>query len=564
LKTIRHAKPDGLECRPGGQPSGDRLCSAKACLRRDHFSNREGRRMKRLWAFSFLAALFLYALAYTQAQRGGGEWLMHSGNPQRTAWQKDETKITPANVKDFQLLWKLKLDNQTHALHSLTVPLIANSLSKDIALVAGTDDNVYVLDADLGRVIWKKHFDYSADTPQSQTPSWLCPGGTVATPVITRFAAFGRGGRGARSAYVLTGDGRLHQVSLNDGQDMMPPAKFVPPNSKPYSLTIVDNTVYTITGQYCGGKPNAAYAMDVTSPDKKVAMFQPFPTGFGGGLWGIAGPAVGSDGTVFAQTGDGAFDPSKGQYGTSVIALSPKDLQLKDYYTPTNAEWLTKRDLDLNSTPAVFQYKGRELLAGTTGKEGRLFLLDAKSLGGPDHRTPIYRTPLVGNYDVSFDAKGLWGSVASWEDSNGTRWVLAPMWGPIHPDFKFPVTNGDTPNGSIVAFKVEDNDGKTVLSPAWVSRDLIAPAPPVVANGVVFALSSGENVTQPLSADDRARLSTHATLYAFDAQTGKELYSSGDAITSFTHFGALAVASGRVFFTTWDNTVYAFGIYIEH
>ena len=62
----------------------------------------------------------------------------------------------------------------------------------------------------------------------------------------------------------------------------------------------------------------------------------------------------------------------------------------------------------------------------------------------------------------------------------------------------------------------------------------------------------------------RAQCSTHATLYALDAETGKELYSSGDSITSFTHFGALSVASGRVFLTTYDNTVYCFGIYMEH
>ena len=167
-------------------------------------------------------------------------------------------------------------------------------------------------------------------------------------------------------------------------------------------------------------------------------------------------------------------------------------------------------------------------------------------------------------YDVQFDAKGIWGSLASWEDAKGTRWILAPLWGPLHPDYKFPVANGDNPSGSIGAFKLVEQNDKPVLAPAWVSRDLIAPAPPVVANGIVFALSSGEYVRQGGSAEARAQRSTHATLYALDAETGKELYSSGDSITSFTHFGALSVASGRVFLTTYDNTVYCFGIYMEH
>jgi outer membrane protein assembly factor BamB len=95
------------------------------------------------------------------------------------------------------------------------------------------------------------------------------------------------------------------------------------------------------------------------------------------------------------------------------------------------------------------------------------------------------------------------------------------------------------------------------------------PEPPIVANGVVLALSSGEDVGQADSAGnslgtaDRLKGSTKAVLYAFDAGTGKELFSSRDAISSFTHFGGLAVSNGRVFVTAYDGTVYGFGIQHE-
>ena len=49
-------------------------------------------------------------------------------------------------------------------------------------------------------------------------------------------------------------------------------------------------------------------------------------------------------------------------------------------------------------------------------------------------------------------------------------------------------------------------------------------------------------------------------LYAFDAETGKELFSSGDTVASFTHFGGVAISNGRIFVTAWDGTVYAFGL----
>lgn len=547
-----------------------------------------------------LAVICLSGAFVSHAQRAT-DWTTHSGDPQRSGWQKNETKITKESVKGVQLLWKLKLENQPKALHSLMEPLIIGNLItnrgfKELAIVGGSSDNIYAVDADLGKILWKRHFDYTSDTPQTQNSSWLCPGGLTATPVLTPPPVFrGRGGAGApaapgavaapgapgapapprtggggpfapRSVYVVSSDGNLHQLNLANGEDMAPPMKFMPPNGKPYSLNLVDNVIYSTTAQGCGGNPNGVYAVDLSSPDKKVSFFP----SKGGGLWGLAGAAIGTDGTIYAEVGDGQWDPASGRYSDTVLALTPKDLKLKDWYTPSNREWLTKRDLDMNATPVVFPYKGRDLLVAA-GKEGRLFLLDSKSLGGEDHRTPLFRTSLISNEDVDFAGRGVWGSLASWEDAQGRRWVLAPVWGAPHPDMKFPMTNGDAPNGNIAAFKVEEQNGKTVLAPAWRSRDLIAPTPPVIANGVVLAVSSGEFVRQSkenvgglYSSQERAERSTHATLYAFDAETGKELYSSGDSITSFTHFAGLTLANGRVYFGTYDSTLYSFGFPMEH
>ena len=129
--------------------------------------------------------------------------------------------------------------------------------------------------------------------------------------------------------------------------------------------------------------------------------------------------------------------------------------------------------------------------------------------------------------------------------------MFASISGPVEADVKFATTNGPAPHGSIVAFKVEEQDGHMQLTPVWISRDLMNPAPPVIANGVVFALDGGNT-------------STHATLYALDAATGKQLYSSGDAIQTYTHLAGMSVGDGHVFFTTHDNTLYSFGIPMEH
>ena len=62
------------------------------------------------------------------------------------------------------------------------------------------------------------------------------------------------------------------------------------------------------------------------------------------------------------------------------------------------------------------------------------------------------------------------------------------------------------------------------------------------------------------TAKQRSTPVANAILYAFDAATGKELYSSQKLIDSWTHYGGLAIAKGRVYVTTWDARVYCFGL----
>ena len=78
----------------------------------------------------------------------------------------------------------------------------------------------------------------------------------------------------------------------------------------------------------------------------------------------------------------------------------------------------------------------------------------------------------------------------------GRAGCSAPVWGPKHPNAKFPLTNGETNVGTIAAFKVERRAASRSLANAWTSRNLVTPAAPAVANGVVFALSTGEWVRQ--------------------------------------------------------------------
>jgi hypothetical protein len=360
---------------------------------------------------------------------------------------------------------------------------------------------------------------------------------------------------------VLASDGYLHSLALSNGEEKDAPLEVLPaPYGKPYGLNLVDNIIYTITGQGCAGVPNALYAVNLAN--KKVTVSSP-PQG---GLWGVAGPAVGLDGTIYFESGDHPYDAKAGLLSTSFQAYtySNDTLTLKDYYTPSNYEWLTKRDLDMDATPVVFSYKGRDFVGGS-GKEGRFFLLDSKSIGGADHQTPVFRSELISNTNVNFQTEGTWGSHAAWKSKDGTQWVLAPTGGELA--VSFPIAHGATPNGGIIALKLDDKSGKPKLVPAWASRDMVTAEPPVIANGVVFVLAAGEFTGQAndaegglFSSEERIKRSVPAKLYTLDAVTGKELYSSGDQVSSFLHQAGLAVAGGRVIFGTFDGTIYCFGV----
>jgi outer membrane protein assembly factor BamB len=62
------------------------------------------------------------------------------------------------------------------------------------------------------------------------------------------------------------------------------------------------------------------------------------------------------------------------------------------------------------------------------------------------------------------------------------------------------------------------------------------------------------------SAKFRASPVSNLILYAYDAQTGKQLYSSEKIIASWVHFSEPVVAAGKVFVVSWDAHVYAFGL----
>jgi hypothetical protein len=303
--------------------------------------------------------------------------------------------------------------------------------------------------------------------------------------------------------------------------------------------------------------------------------------GHGGGVWGRGGPVIGRNRLLCVSTGDGNFDPAVGDYGSTFLAASLGDLNPLDYYSPRNWEDINKYDLDMPSGGYVwFSFKDYNLVAGG-GKESVLYLLDGNSLGGRDHHTPLYITSRLANDQKELEQKGMWGAPSVWTDTRGLPWLYVTIWGPTSKDApKFPKTNGQVPHGCIMAFRavLDGNTRNPILEPAWISPDFNLPDPPVIANGVLFALSTGENPQQQhvqgllhyksvedwkrnlLTTEERGSGTRPADLFALDAQTGKLLYQSGDSMKSWVHFSGLAVADGHLFAVDYSSRVYCFGL----
>lgn len=497
-----------------------------------------------------------------------GDWPTFGHDPQRTGWAFEEDALNPENASHLRLLWKVALKNEPKSLTALTAPVVADGVStstgaRTVVYVAGSSGMLYAIDAETGKIIWSDP-DQSQVLPKSPG-MWLCPNNLNATPTIDKRHSV---------IYSIAADGNLYGLDLGTGRIKFGPVQFVPPFSKNWSLNFSNGVVYTSISQGCGGAHSGIYSMDVRDSERPAIRDLMVQQGFGAGIWGRGGVTIGKNSKIYAATGDGAFDPADGDYGSSAIEVAPGSLKILDYYLPLNYRELTKYDLDMGASSLVwFSYRDFNLVAGG-GKEGVLYMLNADSLGEKDHETPLYHQKLS-NDNLEYEQYGVWGGPSFWMDANGNAWVYVPVWGQLSKDApKFPVTNGPDPHGSIAAFKVaiDPETQQPTLDPAWVSADMDVPEPVAIADGVVFALSTGENTQQTvgsaviyhgqktLTDAERSETPHHAVLYALDAKTGRVLYQSGDAIATWTHFSGIAIADGHIYVVDHGSNLYCFGL----
>jgi hypothetical protein len=383
--------------------------------------------------------------------------------------------------------------------------------------------------------------------PPAPAPRGQGAPATPPSPFPTNAAAQGSGGIWSPSgtAYVVSADGLFRRLGLASGKDVQRPARFVPAGAKFSDLIAVGDMAYTSTSGSCGGAPNGIWAINISGDPDSVVSWR---TNGGDPIGSVA---FSTAGTLYAAVGPGT--PAAGGHANVIVALDPRTLELKD--------WFAQPGVVFAAAPILFHENGRDVLAVTT-RDGRVFLLDAASLGGADHATPLVASASLTSGRASFGphAPALWqeripvppGAGANAPSPttttlDGTRFLLVPVTGPVTaPGVQ---SNGTVSTGAILALRVTHGSLGFSIQPAWISDNIGAPLTPIVVNGVAFAVAGARNMP--------------ARLFALHGSTGKTMWQSERVMTEPVSGRSFWTGSGHVFVGTVDGTVFAFGFDME-
>ena len=471
----------------------------------------------------------------------------------RTGQNTSETILNHANVnvKQFGKLFTQLLDGQ-EAGQPLYVPNVfipAVNATHNVVYAATQHDSVYAFDADNNQgnnalPLWRVNFLNPANgistVPQAdelcQTTGYT-EFGIQGTPVIdlSRNAIYVLAMTKENGTYVH----KLHALDLGTGAEL-----FNGPVTVAASVTI-NNHTYTFVDKYQQQRPglllqNGIVYIGFGSPGcniktemgwvmaydagtlQQVGVFNVSPGVEASAVWmsgaGLAGDGAGN---VYFTTGDGLFDADTGgsHFGNSVLKLNQGSgvLNLADYFTPYNQQFLETQNLDLGAGQVTLlpeQPTAPGKLAVTVGKAGVMYLLDEDNLG----------------------------KFSSVDNSQIVQEVAAPVNGHVHAGLTYwnntifleaersPVMAYSFTNGRLSSQPISQTTNTTFLPRGGIVSSNGA------NDGIFWCVTPFTN-----------------KLFAFDATNlSRQLYDnskagSRDSLSSMVHFGMPIVANGKVY-----------------
>ena len=506
---------------------------------------------------------------YTHRAAAGSAVLTQRGDNTRQGWNMQETTLTTSNVNvtHFGKRVAYPVDGKLYAQPLFVPNLIIRGITYNVVIVATEHDSVYAFDADARTVeppLWRTSFLSKDITPVSSTQDIHCQAispevGITGTPVIDPTT---------HTLYVVaaTHEGtqliyRLHALDITTGREKLPPTliQASTPGLKNdavsgkiifnarqeqlhMGLLLLHGIVYMSFASYCDKYPFHGWILGYKASDLQPAIvYNDTPNGWGGGIWESAtGLTADTNGNIYYMSGNGDFDLNTTGFnaGNSLVKLRPENgtLKIEDYFTPFNQACTLEHDQDLGSGAPLLLPNQNEIVS--IGKEGRIYMIKAKHLGGYqvvanpcnvqqrqrtdiDHiiqETPPYTLP-----------GGFWGIPGYWSGSTET----------------YIYTAGSTDH--LKAWKIVA--GKLDASPTSQATETLH------YPGAIPVVSSNNNT--PGSAivwliDQE----NGATLHAYDATNlAHELYNSQqntnrDQLQGYDNFNVPTVTNGEVFVGT--------------
>ena len=346
------------------------------------------------------------------------------GGAARDGWYPEATLLTPSNVTgdSFGLLHDVPVVGQVYA-----QPVMDGS-----EVVVATEQNwVYGIDPLSGATHWAVQVGASQGaqpfndiSPSSPTlKSWECDDlepyvGITSTPVvdpstgIIYLVSLEQFPNGSLGYYVHA----LNPTNGSEEPNFPVEVGGVAQNSpsvvfnaydelQRVALTLTEGVVYFGFSSHCDTLPYQGFVAGVSTSGTQTALWSDVlsPTGAGGGIWqGGGGFASDAPGELLLASGNGkpgtspagdipgSSPPQTGTFGESLIRLRVQPdgtLKATDFFTPYDATALDTGDLDFGSgspilLPPEFGTATTPNLVLAAGKEGYVYLFNAKSLGG--------------------------------------------------------------------------------------------------------------------------------------------------------------------------------------
>jgi hypothetical protein len=406
--------------------------------------------------------------------------LTFHGDRARTGWNRWESTLAPASVASpaFGWLWNSEpfdvetIDDAAYAPHLYASPLYADGVPISGGVHAGTTASVVVAatsnawvyavnacdpgagDASVpaGTILWRTRLG------APQVVSGLdggVPVGVLGTPIIDRqqsppriYVASASATAGWQVFALDLGDGAIlpgWPVTIDDAAlapvNRNGPARFqaAPTMSQRGALNLspTGNILYVPFGSYQDRSAGWLVAVD-TRAAMIASAFSSAPstaaTG-NGGIWGPGGPAVDTNGTVFATTGNSPDNAGAAPqvWGDSLLEWTP-DLRLAGTYTPFNYCQLDSTDADLGGASPVLLpdadpgEPASPRMVAFGGKQGNVYLLGRDRLPGSlDARPPCTadsssdRSLLPPDVQPQFGARGPLNVFGPYSETHGDR-----------------------------------------------------------------------------------------------------------------------------------------------